>query len=165
MSTKTLDYLAEQRALKRLVLEPQVVELVSTFIARAMSGKARAGAEPCSIVKDFLSRNAENCQLFGKLVQVAKLDCTPEEFADFADNNYDLQNGEPEDARRGPKSRCIIPSMHTGNDHNSLDEALVKKAKQLKAAGAIRVLHRELGWECSILENMEELVKCLNKTS
>ncbi len=46
-----------------------------------------------------------------------------------------------------------------------LDEQLIKKAKRLRRAGAIRLLRDEFSWECSLIENIEDLVKCMNEAS
>ncbi|KAG2452045.1 hypothetical protein HYH02_003081 [Chlamydomonas schloesseri] len=137
--------LAEKEAFQRLMLEPQVIALASTFTARIISGKARSGSDPSSGgMKAFILKNEENSQLVGKLTKVAGLDCSPDEFAEFADKNYTLRNDD---------------------QHNSLDEFLIDKARKLKAAGAVRLLHSQLSWQCSLIANMEELLDCLKEAS
>ncbi|PNW72072.1 hypothetical protein CHLRE_16g683600v5 [Chlamydomonas reinhardtii] len=129
---------AEDEAFRRLVLKPEVIALASTFIARVISGKPRSGSTCSSGMKGFIK---ENSQLVGDLAKAAKLDCSPEEFAEFADKNYTLNDDQ----------------------HKALDEVLINSAKKLKEAGAVRLLRDKLGWQCSLIENMEELVKLLNE--
>ncbi|KXZ43939.1 hypothetical protein GPECTOR_77g35 [Gonium pectorale] len=91
---------------------------------------------------DFLQESAKNRELLAQLVKASKQDCTPEDFADFADANNSLQNAD-----------------------QSTDEALLRTAKRLKGAGAVRLLRQELPWQCSFIENAEDLLKCLSNTS
>lgn len=93
---------AEDEAFRRLVLKPEVIALASTFIARVISGKPRSGSTCSSGMKGFIK---ENSQLVGDLAKAAKLDCSPEEFAEFADKNYTL-NGQ-----QGKSMSLTAPSV------------------------------------------------------
>ncbi|KXZ50347.1 hypothetical protein GPECTOR_17g988 [Gonium pectorale] len=132
------------------------MSFASTFTVRVVSGKAwkgsdarsdagsDAGADAGKGLTGFLSKKAENVLLVDKLVKAAKLNCTASEFADFTDGNFTLRNDDY---------------------HNSVDAALIKKAEVLKKAGALRLLHDDFSWQCSIIENIEALLECLNEAS
>ncbi|GLC36472.1 hypothetical protein PLESTB_000151900 [Pleodorina starrii] len=143
MNVETKDVTAGSSAGAR-GLEPAVTSFVSTFVVRVVSGKARKGSDAGKGLTGFLSKKVENVQLVDKLVQAAKLNCTASEFADFADGNYTLRNDD---------------------HHNSADAALIKKADVLKKAGALRLLRDDFSWQCSIIENIEALLECLNEAS
>ena len=146
------DKAEEQVALQRLTLEPAVTSFTSMFIARVVSSKARKRSDAGQgLMTGFLSKKVENVQLVDRLVQAAKLNSEPQslrasEFADFADGNYKLL------------AAALTCSQNA-------DAALIKKADVLKKAGAIRLLRDDFSWQCSIIENIEALLECLNEAS
>jgi hypothetical protein len=140
------DEAEEQVAFQRFILEPAVTSFASTFIARVVSVKARKRSDAGKgLMTEFLSKKVENVQLVDRLVQAAKLNCTASEFADFADGNYTLQ-------------AALTCSQNA-------DAALIKRADVLKKVGAIRLLRDDFSWQCSIIENIEALLECLNEAS
>lgn len=42
---------------------------------------------------------------------------------------------------------------------------LIKRAKELKEAGAVDLLGDELRWQCALINNIEKIVECLEKAS
>lgn len=55
-----------------------------------------------------------------------------------------------------------LPSGSQSGTHEVQVEDFIKEAMRLKAAGAIRLLREQYGWQCSLIEHIEEVIKCLN---
>ncbi|PNH07409.1 hypothetical protein TSOC_006136 [Tetrabaena socialis] len=137
----SMDKQTEQYYFKRLVLKPLVTAYAALVVGRLISGGVRgAGAHDNGRAKAFVEKNSENYDLVRRLA--ARQHLTPEDFAGFADANDTMQEDDV---------------------HNTTDEMLIKKATELRAAGALRLFREDLPWQCSIINNIEALLQCLPK--
>ncbi|KAG2498785.1 hypothetical protein HYH03_003524 [Edaphochlamys debaryana] len=141
MSLNTRD--SEMEAFKKLMLRPMVIDFAAKFIERVVLGKGRdtAASSDRGWIKDLLADGETGmAQLVEIVTSAAKLDCTVTDFADLVADNYSLCNDQ---------QRALQ------------DENLISKAKSLRAAGATDLLCDELPWQCSIINNIEKILACL----
>ncbi|GLC38745.1 hypothetical protein PLESTM_000771200 [Pleodorina starrii] len=135
----------ENQEFRCMMLEPHLVSFASAFMDRVASGKPQ---EPDAKKKhgsqSFMEKSEQNKAVFARMAGVTNTG-SPEDFADFADDNYKL--------------------LRNGNVHDTTDAALKAWAARLKGSGAIRLLRDKFPWQCSILENVDELLACLPESA